>query len=465
MASGLEPFWLHRSKSTSTSETVVQKVKVRSAVSGSSGGGVVGDYHSMFNGATDSNSNDYAATSSFTHVTTNGGHSAQSTDSDSDSAPRTSSRKRVTFQENGANLDTTQDDECASFKDKIRYLEEEKRILQERWSMLEITDDTSDSSHTNLDALYKSYIDRLLKQLNTVYEENGDSQSKLVDMVGSVHDLKDKFEDEISTHTQLEYDFVQAKKDLDTCSLEKSELEARKKEALETMELMRAVYKHELEELMNEVEDISVTVEMDSGCPVNLEHIVQEVRDQYELLAIKSKEEAEAVSRRKLEDQAAKARKCGSDLLCGRSAIADLNVNIQKMRSEILTLQNQSMHLENSMSEVGGDGERAVKDASAKQSEVEVALQKAREDMARQLLEFKELMNVKLSLDMEIATYKKLLEGEESRIHISPATVVSIHSRPSFTSRSSEWAGSTAPQTRHQKKKRSQSMLIRPQYK
>ena len=60
-------------------------------------------------------------------------------------------------------------------------------------------------------------------------------------------------------------------------------------------------------------------------------------------------------------------------------------------------------------------GELAVRDARSRIKDLEDALQRAKQDMARQVREYQALMNIKLALDIEIATYRKLLEGEESR--------------------------------------------------
>ncbi|XP_006163229.1 keratin, type II cuticular Hb6 isoform X2 [Tupaia chinensis] len=54
--------------------------------------------------------------------------------------------------------------------------------------------------------------------------------------------------------------------------------------------------------------------------------------------------------------------------------------------------------------------------AKGKLAWLEAALQRAEQDMARQLRAYQELMIIKLGLDFEIATYRKLLEGEESRL-------------------------------------------------
>uniref|UniRef100_A0A8C2YKC0 IF rod domain-containing protein n=1 Tax=Chinchilla lanigera TaxID=34839 RepID=A0A8C2YKC0_CHILA len=274
---------------------------------------------------------------------------------------------------------------------QVRFLEQQNKLLETKLQFYQ----NRECCQSNLEPLFEGYIQTLRREAECVEADGG----RLAAELNHVQEVS-------PPNTQ----------DVDCAYLRKSDLEANSEALLQEIDFLRRLYEEEIRVLQSHISDTSVVVKMDNSRDLNMDCIVAEIKAQYDDIATRSRAEAESWYRTRCEEIKATVIRHGETLRRTREEINELNRIIQRLTAEIENAKCQNTKLETAVTQSEQQGEAALNDAKCKLAGLEEALQKAKQDMACLLKEYQEVMNSKLGLDIEIATYRRLLEGEEQRL-------------------------------------------------
>ncbi|XP_021263404.1 lamin-L(III)-like isoform X1 [Numida meleagris] len=295
--------------------------------------------------------------------------------------------------------------ERAALQVELGKIGEEHRQLHSRNSKKEADLNLAQARMRDLDA-----------QLNAKEADLATALNENRTLENGLRELKDQV-------VTLELSLEDAKKHLHSEMLRRVDLENHLKTLQEKMTFQKCLHEDELKEMKRVHE--SRIAEMESGrrreFESKLSDALQGLRKQHEEQIQGYKEELERTFSAKVENAQLSAARNSDFANAAREELMETKLRVGNLTSEINQYQSQNAALENRVKELQEmlDKDRDLHRKRMAEKEREMA--QAQKKVQEQLEEYEHLLDVKLALDLEINAYRKMLEGEEQRLNISPS--------------------------------------------
>ncbi|XP_034548084.1 low molecular weight neuronal intermediate filament [Notolabrus celidotus] len=302
-------------------------------------------------------------------------------------------------------------DRFVSFIEKVHNLEQQNKVLEAEVTLLR----QRHNEPSRLHELYEQEIRELRARVEELTHEKSQMHLDCVQMNDAMERVREKLEEETKLREEAENTLKGYRKDVDDATLARLELEKKVESLLDEIAFLRKVHEEELQELQTSLQATQVSVEMDMSKP-DLTAALKDIRAQYENLSSRNQNQVEDWYRSKFASVTEAAARNQDTIKHSKEELSEYRRQVQARTLEIESLRGHNEALERQIAEMEDRHNNETGDMQDTIQQLESALRSTKGEMSRHLREYQDLLNVKMALDIEIAAYRKLLEGEECRL-------------------------------------------------
>uniref|UniRef100_A0A4W5PFH7 Zgc:172323 n=1 Tax=Hucho hucho TaxID=62062 RepID=A0A4W5PFH7_9TELE len=306
-------------------------------------------------------------------------------------------------------------DRLAVYIDKVQSLEQQNKQLEMEIKGLQ----NRFVKPSGLCLLYEQQLRELMKIADKMRVQRDLVLAAKEAMVDQLEMIKAKYEEALEKRNAAELEIEAFRPDVDAATSARIALEKQLEQLEVELKSLQRVQKQEIEELMAQVYSGHSSSQSSFAIP-DLSAALKQIQSQYNEIAAKNLAEMDSWYKSKFEDITNKTTKHVDKALSVREEITNARKDFQNKERDLDALKTKNDALEAEINEAKERYKKELKNLQARIEALKLELKTTKEKIAHHLCEYQDLLNIKMALEIEITTYRKLIEGEDLACDISP---------------------------------------------
>ncbi|XP_040294380.1 keratin, type I cytoskeletal 19-like [Bufo bufo] len=300
----------------------------------------------------------------------------------------------------------------SSYLDKVHSLEQENALLERKiceWYANNAPISLPDSSQ------YSGTIQEIQNMILSTTMENARLERQKDNAQQATIDLRRRYQMEVNLRHSIEFDIAEQSKALSEFNMTVQDLERQVQCLQEELFQMKNNHAGEVSFLRQQL-GARVNVEMNAAPSVDLSQVLSEVRDEYENLMERNLMEVESMFQTRSAELNQEVSIGAEQLQTTSNEIIDLKRSVQALEIELQTQMSLNNALGSTLAETEATFSAQLAQLQCLIDNIEAPLAQIRSTLERQNYQYQLLMDQKNQLDMEISTYRHLLDGHNINV-------------------------------------------------